>query len=212
MPVNSWVIATVFPSYGERPWQRPGEGRFLGTNLPCGQPHGWAGCVDPVARVVGTRESRQRTVLDRVGAAPPGVNGRLRAGREHDTEARPGADLGAVERIGAVADRDPCAAAIRENLIVLPRIREAAPLDRLVAPRSRVWRNRDVEPAGAGWRGRRGRRGRRCWCGRCGVPLQELVRVRWRAMVRWVRAPRFHTRRRPERQPKRTSGHKYVFL
>lgn len=136
----------------------------LGTNLPCRQPDARTGDVDPVARVVGPGERRLRAVLNRIGAAPPGADRCLRTRRENDTEAGAGADGGAVERVGPIADGEPCATAVHQYLVVLPGVRKTAAVDQLAAPRNRVGCNRDFQLAWpGGWRGGRRRCGRGAW-------------------------------------------------
>jgi hypothetical protein len=148
-------------------------GEVLGTNLPplpCGQLHGRAGHVNPVPRVVGAAERRLCAVRGRVGAAPACADRRLGAWRQDDAQAGARADFGTVEGVGSIADRQSRAAAVRENLVVLPGIRQRAPINRLAAPRHRIRGNRDLQLARSRWLRRgawcrhRSRRWRGCRC------------------------------------------------
>src|SRR5688572_33006053 len=120
-------MATVLPSREGKTVELAVFREVLGTNLPLlprGQPHSRAGHVDPVPRVVGAAERRLCAVLGRVGAAPAGADRRLGAGRQDDAQAGAGADFGAVEGVGSIADSQARATAVREDLVVLPGIRQ----------------------------------------------------------------------------------------
>jgi hypothetical protein len=181
MPVNSREIATVFPLEAGKTVELDEFQEVLGTSLPCRQPDRWSCGTNSIPRVIGPRKRGLRAVLGRGGAAPPRSDRCLRARRKHDAKAAARAGRGTVERIGTVADGEPRPPAVHEDLVVLPRIREAAAVDGRVAPRYWIRRDRDVQFARGRRCGRwsRGRSrsgrwsgrwsGRRRWCGsRCG--------------------------------------------